>query len=94
MVALAEVSLASAQRPAMFETEAIDAKVAALLKRMTLAAKLGQLTQFSNGAATGPGGAKVDQKELAARADSARSSTSPGHASATSCSGRRWKNRG
>jgi beta-glucosidase len=51
----------------MFESETIDAKAAALLKQMTLAEKLGQLTQFSNGAATGPGGAKVDQKELAAR---------------------------
>ncbi len=64
---LAITSSAIAQPPAMFDTEAIDAKVGALLKRMTLAEKLGQLTQFSNGAATGPGGAKVDQKELAAR---------------------------
>ena len=67
MAAMAITSSATAQRPAMFESEPINAKVAALLKRMTLAEKLGQLTQFSNGAATGPGGAKVDQKELAAR---------------------------
>jgi beta-glucosidase len=67
MILVAETSPASAQRPAMFDSEAINGKAAALLKRMTLAEKLGQLTQFSNGAATGPGGAKVDQKELAAR---------------------------
>ena len=64
---LAITSSAIAQSPAMFESDATDAKVAALMKRMTLAEKLGQLTQFSNGAATGPGGAKVDQMELAAR---------------------------
>ena len=57
----------TAKPHAMFESPEIDAKVAALLKQMTLEEKLGQLTQFSNGAATGPGGAKIDQKELAAR---------------------------
>jgi beta-glucosidase len=57
----------SAERPAMFESKEIDAKVAALLKQMSLAEKLGQLTQFSNGAATGPGGVKIDQNELAAK---------------------------
>jgi beta-glucosidase len=57
----------SAERPVMIESKEIDAKVATLVKQMTLAEKLGQLTQFSNGAATGPGGAKIDQKELAAR---------------------------
>ena len=67
MAAMAITSPATAQQPAMFESETIDAKVVALLKRMTLAEKLGQLTQFSNGAATGPGGAKVDQNQLAAR---------------------------
>jgi beta-glucosidase len=56
----------SAEHAVMFESEAIDAKVAALLQQMTLAEKLGQLTQFSNGAATGPGGAKIDQSDLAA----------------------------
>ncbi len=49
------------------ESPEIDAKVAALLKQMTLAEKVGQLTQFSNGAATGPDNVKVDQNELAAR---------------------------
>ena len=51
----------------MFQSNEFDAKVAALVKQMTLAEKAGQLTQFSNGAATGPGGARVDQNELAAR---------------------------
>ncbi len=41
----------------MFQSNEFDAKVAALVKQMTLAEKAGQLTQFSNGAATGPGGA-------------------------------------
>ena len=40
---------------AFFDSQEIDAKVATLLKQMTLAEKLGQLTQFSNGDATGPG---------------------------------------
>ena len=56
------------ERPAMFaSTREIDAHVAALLRQMTLAEKLGQLTQFSNGDATGPDNVKIDQKELAAR---------------------------
>ncbi len=58
----------TAERPAMFaSTREIDARVAALLRQMTLAEKLGQLTQFSNGDATGPDNVKIDQKELAAR---------------------------
>jgi beta-glucosidase len=67
LATITETSTATAQRPAMFESKTINVKAAALLKQMTLAEKLGQLTQFSNGAATGPGGVKVDQKELAAR---------------------------
>ncbi len=52
---------------AFLESPEIDAKVAALLKQMTLAEKLGQLTQFSNGDATGPDNVKIDQNELAAQ---------------------------
>ncbi len=51
----------------MFQSHELDTKVAALVKQMTLAEKAGQLTQFSNGAATGPGGARLDQNDLAAR---------------------------
>ena len=59
--------LAYAERPAFLDSKEIDARVAALLKQMTLAEKLGQLTQFSNGDATGPDNVKIDQSELAAR---------------------------
>ncbi len=59
--------LAYAERPAFLDSQEIDARAAALLKQMTLAEKLGQLTQFSNGAATGPDNVKIDQGELAAR---------------------------
>ena len=51
----------------MFDSQEIDAKAAALVKQMTLAEKLGQLTQYSNGMATGPGGKQLDQNDLAAR---------------------------
>lgn len=44
-----------------------DQQIAALLKQMTLEEKIGQLTQFSKGEATGPDSAKTDDKELAAR---------------------------
>ncbi len=49
------------------ESKEIDDKVATLLRQMTLEEKAGQLTQFSNGDATGPDNVKVDQNELAAR---------------------------
>ena len=49
------------------ESKEIDDKVATLLRQMTLEEKSGQLTQFSNGDATGPDNVKVDQNELAAR---------------------------
>ena len=56
-----------AEHPTLFDSREIDAKVATLLKQMTLKEKLGQLTQFSNGDATGPDNVKIDQNELAAR---------------------------
>ena len=52
---------------AILKSPEIDAKVAALLKQMTLAEKLGQLSQFSNGDATGPDNIKIDQGQLAAQ---------------------------
>jgi beta-glucosidase len=45
----------------------IEARVRALLKKMTLDEKLGQLSQFSNGDATGPDNVRVNQSELAAK---------------------------
>ena len=59
--------LASAEHAALFEAREIDRKVAAILSQMTLAEKVGQLTQFSNGAATGPDNVNIDQNELAAQ---------------------------
>jgi beta-glucosidase len=56
-----------AEQPKLFDSREIDAKVATLLRQMTLAEKLGQLTQFSNGDATGPDNVRIDQNELAAR---------------------------
>ena len=56
----------AAQRPA-FDSAAVEKRVAALLKKMTLEEKVGQLVQFSNGNATGPAGAKVDQATLIAQ---------------------------
>ncbi len=52
---------------APFDSKAIDARVESLLKRMTLEEKIGQLVQFSDGSATGPEGAQVDQKALVAK---------------------------
>ncbi len=53
--------------PAFMDTKEIDDRAAALLQQMTLEEKLGQLTQFSGGMATGPDNVKLDQNELAAR---------------------------
>jgi beta-glucosidase len=65
MVAASFISYA--EHPTLFDSREIDAKVATLLKQMTLKEKLGQLTQFSNGDATGPDNVKIDQSELATR---------------------------
>ncbi|MGO9107687.1 MAG: beta-glucosidase BglX [Thermoguttaceae bacterium] len=64
MVAASFISYA--EHTTLFDSREIDAKVATLLKQMTLKEKLGQLTQFSNGDATGPDNVKIDQNELAA----------------------------
>jgi beta-glucosidase len=49
-----------------FDTPQIEARVSALLKQMTLAEKIGQLVQFSDGDATGPDNVRVDQEKLIA----------------------------
>ena len=54
------------QRPA-FDAPAVEKRVVALLRRMTLEEKIGQLVQFSSGNATGPEGARVDPATLIAR---------------------------
>ena len=66
--AVAAPSLSSqAEHPNLLDSREIDARVAALLRQMTLAEKAGQLTQFSNGDATGPDNIRIDQNKLAAR---------------------------
>ena len=52
---------------ALAQFRADDARIEALLRRMTLEEKVGQLVQFSEGNATGPEGAQVDQRALIAR---------------------------
>ncbi|MBI1331437.1 MAG: beta-glucosidase [Armatimonadetes bacterium] len=67
MVLLPLLSLATLSAKADFDTKAIDQKVSALLRQMTLREKIGQLVQFSNGQATGPDNVHVDQKQLIAQ---------------------------
>ena len=78
----------------MFESKQIDAQATALLQRMTLAEKVGQLTQFSNGDATGPDSVKIDQGELAARGGVGSMLNVPALPRAMPCSGRRSRSRG
>src|SRR5271157_4865902 len=47
----------------------LNARVDALLKKMTLDEKIGQLVQFSAGYATGPGASNLKYDELAARGE-------------------------
>ncbi len=49
-----------------FSTPAIDARVDALLRQMTLNEKIGQLNQLTTGYATGPGGITKNHDELLA----------------------------
>ncbi|RYG63100.1 beta-glucosidase, partial [bacterium] len=48
-------------------SKAIDARVKALMKQMTLEEKLGQISQFANGTVTGPDSGRVGVSELAAK---------------------------
>ena len=43
---------------------AIESKVSALLAKMTLEEKIGQLVQYSAGAATGPTSGRTDDKDM------------------------------
>ena len=77
LLALSGLSLASAQTakapapgktPAKTENQlsspAVEAKVRALLAKMTLEEKIGQLVQYSAGAATGPTSGRTDDKDM------------------------------
>ena len=57
---------ALAQAVAPLSDPAIEARVSALLQQMTLEEKLGQLNQFSAGAATGPGTGRSEYKQMIA----------------------------
>ncbi len=52
---------------AQLSDEALNERVEGLLARMTLEQKIGQLTQYTAGALTGPGAGKSDYDELIAR---------------------------
>jgi beta-glucosidase len=54
------------RRAPALDDPAIEARVEALLKQMTLEEKLGQLNQFSHGQATGPGTGRSDYKQMVA----------------------------
>jgi len=57
----------SAVPNAQLAGRALNAKVDALLKRMTLEEKIGQTVQYSAGFATGPEGSKISYDELVAK---------------------------
>ncbi|MGA2175106.1 MAG: beta-glucosidase BglX [Verrucomicrobiota bacterium] len=63
----ATVDVWAVEKSGFAGSKEIDTKVAALLARMTLEEKIGQLSQFSDGRATGPDNVRIDQRELAAR---------------------------
>ena len=66
-VSIPFVSVASAQSPipnAQLAGKELNAKVEALLKKMTLEEKIGQTVQYSAGFATGPAGSKLSYDEL------------------------------
>ena len=52
---------------AQLADEALNQRVESLLKKMTLAEKIGQLTQYSAGALTGPGSNMTDLEKLTAQ---------------------------
>jgi beta-glucosidase len=58
---------ALAQRVAPLNDPAVETRVSALLRQMTLEEKLGQLNQFSSGQATGPGTGRSEYREMAAK---------------------------
>ncbi len=69
---LAALPIAAQTMPAsnaQLASPALNLRVEALLKKMTLDEKIGQLSQFSAGYATGPGASNLKWDELAARGE-------------------------
>jgi beta-glucosidase len=64
---IAESTVAVPAANAQLADRELNAKVNALLKKMTLEEKIGQTVQYSAGFATGPAGAKVSYDELTER---------------------------
>jgi beta-glucosidase len=60
----AKVNAAKTGSPNRLSSPAIDAKVNALLAKMTLEEKVGQLVQYSAGAATGPTSGRTDDQDM------------------------------
>jgi len=65
--ALAQSSDSTAVPNAQLAGKALNARVEALLKQMTLEEKIGQMVQYSAGFATGPVGSKISYDELVAK---------------------------
>jgi len=59
-------SFAQTAAPSKLSDPAIESKVDALLKKMTLEEKVGQLVQYSAGQPTGPGTGRTDYEEMIA----------------------------
>jgi beta-glucosidase len=69
LAALPVAAQATPASNAQLASPELNARVEALLKKMTLDEKLGQLAQFSAGYATGPGASNLRYEELAARGE-------------------------
>jgi beta-glucosidase len=72
MTSLAWISATAQGKPvpnAQLASRELNARVEALLKKMTLDEKIGQLVQFSAGSATGPDASKLKYDELAAKGE-------------------------
>jgi beta-glucosidase len=70
-VVLSSLALCPAQMPSnpQLAEKKLNARVDALLRQMTLQEKIGQLTQYSAGAPTGPGTGRDDEMTMVARGE-------------------------
>ena len=96
LAALCTLPVAAQTRPVpnpQLASKELNQRVDALLKKMTLDEKIGQLAQFSAGFATGPGAAGKNQASTtwSPRARSAPSSTSSARKPPTTTSTSPWR---